>query len=437
MIRKDPQNLDGGATYFDTHRHILWERLFNYVRDSETLRFPYEPIDVTKSEPHERDASKNAYNVELYSVLDLTDLTLDDSAPEYDADLIDPTNYSAIKHKVFFKLWVTRDEGRDQYGTASEPGTVVTTFLSNDGKPFPEIRDWIGTPLKDLTSNGKPLDITTEELAVDLHPIWSMKRDDGFVPNIHPDCGVVLPTPEICVYIAETSLFRPNYLTDFLNWDGYERDDDKPDRLGVLSFPVPYLAIQRGDYDIWFGKYRTEKDILNKNGEVVHVKDTEVSIRGSEKATSTIPTEHPSYTKFTLWSLGTVREVNHELLQKSEDSRFSPYPLIAESKQKISDFKIVARTLYRMDFYMDVRAADITDEEAYRLDTDIDQQEVDICVTPDDKKHRNLNNQAYYNALKVSVCDLSADESVKTVFEPMGIISESQQKWPYRDSKKE
>ena len=90
------------------------------------------PIDVNETEPHLRDVDKDAYHVELYTVLDLTDVTLDDSADEYDANLINPENYDVIKHKVFFKLWITRDEGRDEYESNSNAGTVVTTALTQD-----------------------------------------------------------------------------------------------------------------------------------------------------------------------------------------------------------------------------------------------------------------------------------------------------------------
>lgn len=396
-IRKNPSNLDGGATYFDRHRHILWERLFNYVRDPSSLRFPYEPIDVTKTEPHERDAHEDAYHVELYTVLDLTDLTLDDSADAYDANLIDPENYGAIKHKVFFKLWVTRDEGRDKYGEISTAGTVVTTALTDDGSGnLVDMVDWNGQALADLVSSGGPLDIDTTVEAVDLHPIWSMQRDSGVVPN----------TGSPGVNIADTSLFRPNYKIDFLDWDG---DGDISNRLGAIGFPVPYLAMQRADYDIWNSSQR------------------------STNVASDIPKEHESYTKFTLWSLGTVREVDSELLQNTSESRYSPYPFVAGSKQKISDFKIVARTLYRMDFYMDVRAVDINDEERYREDTDATTVTVGGC---DVSTITNMNNQAYYTALAVPACDLSENQSVKKIYDPMGIYTESQQKWPYRDSKK-
>ena len=140
--------MTAGASSFYTHRHILWERLFNYVRDPSKLRFPYEPIDVNETEPHLRDVDKDAYHVELYTVLDLTDVTLDDSADEYDANLINPENYDVIKHKVFFKLWITRDEGRDEYESNSTAGTVVTTALTqNSGGNDVNWVDWEGEPL--------------------------------------------------------------------------------------------------------------------------------------------------------------------------------------------------------------------------------------------------------------------------------------------------
>ena len=393
-IRKDPANLTAGAGSFDTHRHILWERLFNYVRDPSKLRFPYEPIDVNETEPHLRDAVKDAYHVELYTVLDLTDVTLDDSADEYDANLINPENYSAIKHKVFFKLWVTRDEGRDNYEKNSTAGSVVTTALTQDtGGNDVQWVDWEGEPLTNLTASGGPLDIDTATAAVDLHPIWSMTRNSGIVPNSNG------------VNIADTSLFRPNYKIDFLDWDGNGATDN---RLGALGFPVPYLAVQRADYDIWNSTDR------------------------STSAAPEPPKEHDSYTKFTLWSLGTVREVDTDILQDTGMSRYDPYPMVPAAKQKISDFRIVSRSLYRMDFYMDVRATDINDEEEYREDTDVDKVLSGGC----DASNVNMNNEAHYNAARIPACDLDSGQAVKTIFDPMGIYTESQQKWSYRDSKK-
>ncbi|MEE2925060.1 MAG: hypothetical protein VX619_09810 [bacterium] len=393
-IRKDPANLTAGASSFYTHRHILWERLFNYVRDPSKLRFPYEPIDVNETEPHLRDADKDAYHVELYTVLDLTDVTLDDSADEYDANLINPENYDVIKHKVFFKLWITRDEGRDDYESNSTAGTVVTTALTqNSGGTDVQWVDWEGEPLSNLTASGGPLDIDTSSQAVDLHPIWSMTRNSGTVPNSNG------------VNIADTSLFRPNYKIDFLDWDGNGATDN---RLGAIGFPVPYLAVQRADYDIW--------------------NDTD----RSTSVASEPPKEHDSYTRFTLWSLGTVREVDTEILQDTGMSRYEPYPTVPAAKQKISDFQIVSRSLYRMDFYMDVRAVDINDEEEYREDTDIDKVLSGGC----DASNVNMNNEANYNAARIPACDLDSGQAIKTIFDPMGIYTESQQKWPYRDSKK-
>ena len=57
-----------------------------------------------------------------------------------------------------------------------------------------------------------------------------------------------------------------------------------------MGFPIPYLAVQRADYDIW--------------------NDTD----RSTSVASEPPKEHDA-TRFTLWSLGTVREVDTEILQ--------------------------------------------------------------------------------------------------------------------------
>ena len=90
--------------------------------------------------------------------------------------------------------------------------------------------------MSNLTASGGPLDIDTSSQALDLHPIWSMTRNSGTVPNSNG------------VNIADTSLFRPNYKIDFLDWDGNGATDN---RLGAIGFPIPYLAVQRADYDIW------------------------------------------------------------------------------------------------------------------------------------------------------------------------------------------
>ena len=146
-----------------------------------------------------------------------------------------------------------------------------------------------------MTASGGPLDIDTSSQAVDLHPIWSMTRNSGTVPNSNG------------VNIADTSLFRPNYKIDFLDWDGNGATDN---RLGAIGFPVPYLAVQRADYDIW--------------------NDTD----RSTSVASEPPKEHDSYTRFTLWSLGTVREVDTEILQDTGMSRYEPYPTVPAAKQK-------------------------------------------------------------------------------------------------------
>jgi len=75
---------------------------------------------------------------------------------------------------------------------------------------------------------------------------------------------------------------------------------------------------------------------------------------------------------------------------------------------------------------------DINDEEKYREDTDLDKVSSGVC----DASNVNMNNEANYNAARIPACDLDSGQAIKTIFDPMGIYTESQQKWPYRDSKK-
>ena len=128
-----------------------------------------------------------------------------------------------------------------------------------------------------------------------------------------------------------------------------------------------------------------------------------------------------------------LREVDTDILQDTGMSRYEPYPTVPAAKQQISDFRIVSRSLYRMDFYMDVRAVDINDEEKYRDDTDA---EASIVAGSCDGSTQNMNNDANYNSVRIPACDLDSGQNVKTIFDPMGIYSDSQQKWNYSDSKK-
>jgi len=45
------------------------------------------------------------------------------------------------------------------------------------------------------------------------------------------------------IAVQNTSYWKPNYLNDFLDTN---RNGNTADLLGVLQFPVPYLAVQRG-----------------------------------------------------------------------------------------------------------------------------------------------------------------------------------------------
>jgi len=382
MIRRTPQNLDGGANYFQDHAHILWERLFNHRRDVD-MRYPYEPLDDTASTPELRDVTNGSYQVELFTEMNLKGL---DYAT--DGTIMNPNNYGNIKHKVFFKLWVTRDEGRDDYGDKGVAGTVVTTALIKDGSGANiDLMDWSGNTLASLATGGNALQISTSVYPVDLHPMWSLRRDSGsdLVYSKAAGGGVT--------QAIQTSIGRPFYLQDFLDWDG---DGNTTARLGALSFPVPYLAYQRGDFDYFHP-----------------------SVRGTTQTTP-VSLSHPHYTKFTLWSLGTVREVDPDILADNE--------FMNEEDQKISHFKIVARALYKMVFYMDTRVTDVNDEASYTYDSGAQSDTVSGCGGDS----KNMANHIYFAARRIPQCDLG--DGVVLVHEPTGIYIENFEKVSYRSS---
>lgn len=389
MIRRNPPDLDGGSTYFSDHSHILWERLFNHRRDT-SMRYPYEPLDPDATTPEERDVNNGTYLVELFTEMNLDGL--DPASGEVsDIALMDPNNYGNMKHKIFFKLWVTRDEGRDNYGRTGVPGTVVTTALIEDeGGSAIDLMDWSGNTLSSLVSGGNPLEITTSDYAVDLHPIWSLRRDSADQVYSRANNGDVTLTQA-----DETSLGRPFYLQDFLDWDG---DNDTAHRLGALSFPVPYLAYQRGDFDYFHP-----------------------SVRGTNQSTP-VSLAHPHYTKFTLWSLGTVREVDPLLDGANAE-------VVEEDEQLLTHFRIVARALYKMDFYMDTRVVDVNDDTSYEFDSGFDDEATGGCDTT---TRQNMANQIYFNARRIPVCDL--EDGVVLIHEPMGIYIDNFEKVNYRSS---
>jgi len=396
MIRYSPNNLSS----FANHRHLLFERLFNYRRDNSTgadLQYPYEPLKTDETNAIEKEADQNAYHVQLQTVVDLDGLSFTASG---DAALFDHTDFQNLKFKVFFKLWVTRDEQRDGYnGELSNTVTRVTTaFVTHDiagtgnaltgSADFKPLRDRAGFP---CGSNALTCQANCD-VACDLHPFWSHPVETG--------------------NSSKNAYWRANYINDFLDTDG---NGNNSQRLGVLQFPVPFLAFQRGDKDYWLDSFGG------------------TSFRGSRMTTQTtqvhgLPVDHTSYTKFTLWSLGTVREVK-------ENGRSGS---IAEAEQRINDFEIVARALYKMDFYMDVRVADVNNESDYR-----DEHDQNITIksggcdeAPDQVKdpHKDLNNTLYYISRFVPACDVDPEGKVIQLFEPLGIYLAGTEKVDYMDS---
>ncbi|MBT3783547.1 hypothetical protein HOF92_01150 [bacterium] len=393
VIRYDPSNL----AQFANHRDILFERLFHYRRDDTNLQFPYEPLRTSGASteidtPQERDATNNAYHVQMHTSLNLDGL---DTATPSDEDLFNHEDFSNIKYKVFFKLWVTRDEKRDGYGgnLTVNPGRVTKAFIThnqpNSGND--NLLNWAGT---NITSDSEYQ--TSEDVAHDLHPIWSIPRQNGTVYN------------NSSVNVVNSSYWRPNYLVDFLDTDapnGVSRSSasETGHRLGVLQFPVPYLAYQRADKDYWDSSVRG-------------------TINTTSKGDDGITLGHKDYTRFTLWSLGTVREVGEDFLHLDFD----------EADQKISHFEIVSRALYKLVFYMDTRAVEVNNESQYRSGTDEDLKLLSGACSG----NQNLNNTAAFNALYIPACDVHPTGDVAQLYEPLGIYLESTEKVDYLDSRK-
>ena len=131
-------------------------------------------------------------------------------------------------------------------------------------------------------------------------------------------------------------LFRS--LKDFMDTDakdGRSLTSGQDQRLGVLQFPVPYLAYQRADKDYWVDSIRGTSAVSSPSGD------------------DGLPLDHPHYTRFTLWSLGTVREINQDNFGRT----------VPESEQQIDHFEVVTRALYKLVFYMDTRAVEVNDED--------------------------------------------------------------------------
>jgi len=395
VIRFDPDDLSA----FSTHRHIFFERLFNYQRDSNNLQYPYEPLSTTGTTPEERDATQDSYQVQMFTALNLDELGFSTASDEEQFNHLD---YSNVKYKVFFKLWVTRDELRDGYSgnLSQDPGRVTTAFIThNQNGNTNELLNWAGNAIitdGEIQCGSNALNCDSScDYACDLHPIWSIPRQTGSVYNGGPN-------------ITVSSYWRPNYLTDFMDTDapnGTSRNNSThtDHRLGVLQFPVPYLAYQRADKDYW-----------------------DSSVRGTSTVSSTsndagIPLDHIHYTRFTLWSLGTVREINQSHLNQT----------VAEEDQRIDHFEIVSRALYKLVFYMDTRAVEVNNEIEYREGLDTDPKvAVGVC-----SGSQNLNNTAAFNAIYIPSCDVDPNGNASKLFEPIGIYLESTEKVDYMDSR--
>jgi hypothetical protein len=173
--------------------------------------------------------------------------------------------------------------------------------------------------------------------------------------------------------------------------------------MGVLQWPVPFLARQRGDYDTFYDD----------------------SIRGTAAATA--PWFAPEYTTFTLWSLGTVKEVKQSVRDLSAT-------VINSDDQKISQFTTVARALYKMEFYMDVRAVDVADDDPISFPQEDDPFHTEPLSACDASK-RNEANWAYFSSRLIPICDLGTDMTRRRLTEPVGIYIKGIEKVAYRGSK--
>lgn len=401
IIRK-PDGLKDGLD-FDVNKEILFDRLVNRsIGYSQTRTYPYEPADP-----------REAYNVELQTVLDL-----DVKNIAANASYFDPTKYDNVRYKTFFKLWITRDVAANGYNGAVDGSIIVTdSFIS-------------GTTLK----NYKGEDITDEfdtlysgetdyaERPKDLHPVWQIKRDSESLP---------MPASSSSLFgsgyaWSDTSYWRPDYARDFLDTND---NGDTDEFLGVLQFPMPYLSYQRGDVDYW-----------------------EKSVRGDYTKTTDVAKTDPKYTFYSLWSLGEVKIIKDGVgnLTTSRTDEETLY----------SEFQTVARVLYRMDFHMDIRGADVEDRAVnqgatmnsgtmiwsntnVQDDNGLTIVDTSACVkenssptlTVDDPDVvTNRVNEAYYASRLIPICDLDNTQSKFKHIEPEGISVKKILRVPYRGS---
>ncbi len=387
----------GGLATFANHRKHLFERLFYYRFDKTLSKYPHEPGDYTQTDAHMQQESEDNYTVQMFTGLDLDYLDNGDTDSE---NLKKHDDYALIRYKTMFKLWITRDQEKDGYN--SEAFSKPTSWpIKKNFMGFP-YRQWDGTAISGSNS--------------DLHPLWVLPRETGKI-------FTGLPSPRDEIDVTNTSLWRPNYLQDFMDNDG---DGESSDALGVLQWPVPYLAVQRGDYDIF-----------------------DINSRGVASKT-TVPLQRDEYTKFTLWSLGMVVVPN---LERLREVRNYAVTIVPENEQRISDFDVVAKVLYRMDFLVDVRGPDVHDQGKYiDYSVDLDGAEINqqsyrinsynggygpwMCGESGTAADlHNPANEPFYAARFIPICDLASDTSKTVLIEPKGIIMLGQERVDYRASK--
>ncbi|MCO4781255.1 MAG: hypothetical protein KC646_02950 [Candidatus Cloacimonetes bacterium] len=406
-INRKPDALVGGLD-FDANKEILFDRLINRsINYSQTLTYPYEPQN-----PREQ------YNVELQTVLDL-DMKNNIDNEKY----FDPTIYDNVRYKTFFKLWLTRDKDRDGYDGAIEGSAPVTSSFI----PGIALKDYKGDDISTEFDTLYSGELDFNERPKDLHPIWQIRRDQTTLPMVGPPYSGLF---DGSYNWSDTSYWRPDYARDFLDTNG---NSDQDEFLGVLQFPMPYLSYQRGDVDYWVP-----------------------SVRGDYTQTTDVAKTLPYYTTYSLWSLGEVKIVTDNLLNLNTPR--------AQDQILYNDFRTVARVLYRMDFHMDIRGADVEDRAVFRgakmaadkswseesiddingppgdklTDNEICQREpsVPISLTVDLYPTITTNrvNEAYYASRLIPICDLDNTQTYFKHIEPEGISVKEIVRVPYRGS---
>jgi len=120
-----PLDDSAGLGTFLNFRDILFERLMNYRYDATVTRYPHEPKDYSQTSDDLAEASADSYNVQMFTTLDL-DFERPTLGITEDEELYNHTDYDNVRHKIFFKLWITRDQNKDGYN--SEAFTPPATW---------------------------------------------------------------------------------------------------------------------------------------------------------------------------------------------------------------------------------------------------------------------------------------------------------------------